>query len=131
MNVRAVYQDDTPPCPILVENGQRKRANKMSQNGFSVWKDRIAWGCVAGLVGGGVSWAAWFTIRSFEQPTKADVLHMIESHAPYVEDRALIRQQLKSGEKVNDRLMTVIEKNTEAINGLKLEMGVLRTVLEK
>lgn len=67
--------------------------------------------------------ALWSDIRS--RPTTQEVRHIVKSEAPYVADRKLIDAQLKRGEAMEMKLTQTIERNTDAINALRLEIAKL------
>lgn len=67
---------------------------------FHEWRDRIAWGAVAGGILIALSWAAWITDRSYQTPTAADVREL--------------RISIHALDKAVDRLTTKIETTTES-----------------
>ena len=86
---------------------------------FAVWKDKALWAACTALVAGGVSWASWCTSQITNRPSRTQVNEMIQTQAPYVQDRKAIEERLNR----LDDLGRVIERNTEAINLLRVEIA--------
>ena len=76
-----------------------------------------------------VSWAVWVTVALFGRPDWAQVKQIIAVEAPYVQDRSSLDLRIKRLElevsKERDDVRRVIERNTEAINNLKVEITKL------
>ena len=89
----------------------------MSEN-FEVWKDKFAWGSVAGVLLWNIT-ASWML---FNRPDIDEVRHIVRTEAPYVADKELIREQMQQTAAVNAKLSVSIDRNTEAINLLRLEI---------
>ena len=100
----------------------------MMTNTFQDWKDRIAWGVIASGCGIALMWSAWTTREVLNKPTVAEVVELIQSSAPYVEDRALIQQTIIDNKAASKELRLAIESNTQAIIKLQvyLEKGLER-----
>jgi len=100
----------------------------MAEN-FSTWKDKLLfWGITAGIIGiftGGITFGAWSTMAIVDRPSRAEVDKMIRERAPYIEDRRMILDQLQRMSQSDAKLTSVIERNTEAINSLKVELAKL------
>ena len=93
---------------------------------FNQWKDKVLFWCITGLVAGGVSWSGWVTLAIFERPTYAQTKADIKELAPYVEDRQMILAKIASMEESKQQFSQVIERNTEAINALRVEIAKLQ-----
>lgn len=97
---------------------------------FAAWKDKILLWLVTALIAGAVTgfstWARWVTLSTGDRPTREEVKLMIRDEAPYTEDRNLILERLKSVSGIEDKLLRTIERNTEAINSLKVEIARLQ-----
>lgn len=94
---------------------------------FAQWKDRALWWAISAIIAGFVSWAGWLTVALWATPDTTEVRRMIAAETPYVEDRQLIMASLEQIYKTNDRLSGVIERNTDAINALRIELAKLQT----
>lgn len=79
------------------------------------WLDRIAWASITAIVAAGVSWAAWVTMQLAEVPSTDETIELIQSRAPYVEDRKLIMQAVAESSAVNKQLAKAVDNNTRAI----------------
>ena len=83
---------------------------------FAVW--------LLGLIcAGAITWCGWMTKEVVDKPTIDEVRHLIETSAPYVKDKGTIEARLDQVAKLEDRLSLVIDRNTEAINALRVEIA--------
>lgn len=71
----------------------------------------------------------WVTIGR-NMTTKADVLNMIETQSPYVHDRQFIMERLNSGKESQAAFATALQRNTEVMNELKVQIAMLGKTLE-
>lgn len=58
-----------------------------------------------------------------ERPTLDEVRHIVNSEAPYVQDKRMIEAQLKRLSEIEAKLTGTIDRNTEAINALRVQMA--------
>lgn len=92
---------------------------------FTAWKDKILFWSTTALVTGAVTWSAWVTLEVSSHPNRSEVESMIQQRAPYIQDRKAIMDQLQRIEDSEEKALLVIERNTEAITGLKVELAKL------
>lgn len=62
--------------------------------------------------------------------TKAEVLAMIETQSPYVHDRQFIMERLNSGKESQAAFAMALQRNTEVMNELKIQIATLGKTLE-
>lgn len=62
--------------------------------------------------------------------TKAEVSHMIETQSPYVHDRQFIMERLASNKETQAAFSTALQRNTEVMNELKIQLVTLGKTLE-
>jgi hypothetical protein len=71
----------------------------------------------------------WITIGK-NMATKAEVLVMIETQSPYVHDRQYIMERLNSGKESQAAFSAALQRNTEVMNELKIQIATLGKTLE-
>jgi hypothetical protein len=71
----------------------------------------------------------WVTIGR-NMATKAEVLHMIETQSPYVHDRQFIMERLNSNKETQAAFASALQRNTEVMNELKVQIAMLGKTLE-
>ena len=71
----------------------------------------------------------WVTIGR-NMATKADVTHMIETQSPYAQDRQFIMERLASNKENQAQFATALQRNTEVMNELKIQLVTLGKTLE-
>ena len=71
----------------------------------------------------------WFTIGK-NMTTKAEVLLMIETQSPYVHDRPFIMERLATNKETQAALTNMLQRNTEVMNELKIQIATLGKTLE-
>jgi len=91
--------------------------------GFAEWKDKILFWAITALVGGGVGWASWATLKLQDCVTKDEVVEIVQTAAPYVEDRKMIQQQIESSLETRAEFSRTIQRNTDAINALRVQLA--------
>lgn len=94
----------------------------MTKRENSINLSKIAWGLLAILMTGALSWCAWVTAGMMDRPDTAGVYKIVETAAPYTRDKAAIDAKLDHVKQVEAKLAEVIEKNTDAINHLRVEI---------
>lgn len=62
--------------------------------------------------------------------TKAEVLAMIETQSPYVHDRQFIMERLNSNKENQAAFAMALQRNTEVMNELKVQIATLGKTLE-
>lgn len=62
--------------------------------------------------------------------TKSEVLAMIETQSPYVHDRQFIMERLNSGKESQAAFAAALQRNTEVMNELKVQIAMLGKTLE-
>jgi hypothetical protein len=92
---------------------------------FSFWQNiaTTAIGVVITLVG---FWAG--VIR--HMVTKQEVCEMIENRSPYVQDRQFIMERLAVNKEIQAQLSSALQRNTEVMNELKVQIATLGKTLE-
>lgn len=104
----------------------------MNIKSFGEWKDSILFwiattGSVTCLVLF-VSWCSWITSSVLDRPTKLETKQMVENAPfPYLQDRGRIEEKLNSITSTEEKLAEVIERNTTAINDLRIELAKIHT----
>lgn len=71
----------------------------------------------------------WVTIGR-NMATKAEVLAMIETQSPYVHDRQFIMERLNSNKENQAAFALALQRNTEVMNELKIQIAMLGKTLE-
>jgi uncharacterized membrane protein YkgB len=71
----------------------------------------------------------WFTIGK-NMTTKADVIDMIETKSPYLHDRQFIMERLAINKETQAALTNMLQRNTEVMNELKVQIAMLGKTLE-
>ena len=90
---------------------------------FAQTKDKVLLALSAIVVTGGVSWCGWMTSRAASIVPAEEIRRLIQTEAPYTADKKTIAHQLEMSQRSDERLTEVIEKNTEAINSLRIEIS--------
>lgn len=62
--------------------------------------------------------------------TKAEVLDIIESKSPYLQDRQFIMERLATNKETQAALTSMLQRNTEVMNELKVQIATLGKTLE-
>jgi hypothetical protein len=62
--------------------------------------------------------------------TKAEVAHMIEIQSPYIHDRQFIMERLASNKESQAAFANALQRNTEVMNELKVQIATLGKTLE-
>jgi DhnA family fructose-bisphosphate aldolase class Ia len=71
----------------------------------------------------------WITIGR-NMATKAEVLVMIETQSPYVHDRQYIMERLNTNKETQAAFASALQRNTEVMNELKIQIAMLSTTLQ-
>lgn len=93
-------------------------------------KDKILWALLFGAASAAGSFGWWstnrlheLTIQIHDRPDVSRVIEMVTTHAPYIQDRKLILEAISRSSITEQRLVEAINRNTEAINELKVEIA--------
>lgn len=97
----------------------------MSETIIDFWQN-IATTCIGILV---TMMGFWVTIGR-NMTTKAEVLHMIETQSPYIHDRQFIMERLNSNKENQAMFANALQRNTEVMNELKVQIAMLSKTLE-
>ena len=62
--------------------------------------------------------------------TKAEVLLMIETQSPYIHDKLFIMERLATNKETQALLTNMLQRNTEVMNELKIQIATLGKTLE-
>ena len=62
--------------------------------------------------------------------TKAEVADMIETKSPYLQDRQFIMERLAVNKETQAALSMALQRNTEVMNELKIQLATLGKTLE-
>lgn len=92
---------------------------------FNFWQNvaTTSIGVIITLIG---FWAA--IIR--HMATKQEVCEMIENRSPYVQDRQFIMERLAVNKEIQAQLSSALQRNTEVMNELKVQIATLGKTLE-
>jgi hypothetical protein len=92
---------------------------------FSFWQNigTTAIGVVITLIG---FWAG--VIR--HMVTKQDVCDLVENRSPYIKDRQFIMERLSVNKEIQNQLSLALQKNSEVMNELKVQIATLAKALE-
>jgi hypothetical protein len=71
----------------------------------------------------------WVTVGK-NMTTRAEVLVMIETQSPYVHDRQFIMERLNSNKENQAVFATALQRNTDVMNELKIQIATLGKTLE-
>lgn len=97
----------------------------MSETIIHFWEN-IATTCV-GII---VTMLGFWVAIGRNMATKSEVLNMIETQSPYVHDRQFIMERLTSNKEALAQFANVLQRNTEVMNELKIQIGILGKTLE-
>ena len=97
----------------------------MSETIIHFWEN-IATTCLGIIV---TMLGFWVTIGK-NMATKAEVQHMIETQSPYINDRQFIMERLNSNKETQVQFAQALQKNTEVMNELKIQIATLGKTLE-
>jgi hypothetical protein len=62
--------------------------------------------------------------------TKAEVIEIVESKSPYLQDRQFIMERLAINKETQAALTNMLQRNTEVMNELKVQIATLGKTLE-
>lgn len=62
--------------------------------------------------------------------TKSDAISLIENHSPYLQDKQFIMERLSSNKENQQAFANALQRNTEVMNELKVQIATLGKTLE-
>lgn len=71
----------------------------------------------------------WFTMGR-NIPSRSEVVDMIESKSPYLHDKQFIMERLASNKETQAVLTSMLQRNTEVMTELKVQIATLGKTLE-
>jgi hypothetical protein len=71
----------------------------------------------------------WVTIGK-NMVTKAEVIEIIENQSPYLQDKQFIMERLATNKETQTQFANALQKNTEVMNELKIQIATLGKTLE-
>lgn len=90
-----------------------------------IWQ-YIATTCV-GIILTGIGF--WFTFAQ-KCISKDEVMELLENHSPYLQDRQFIMERLAVNKETQAALSSALQRNTEVMNELKIQIATLGKTLE-
>lgn len=97
----------------------------MSDNIIHFWEN-IATTCIGIIV---TMLGFWVAIGK-NMATKAEVLVMVETQSPYIHDKPFIMERLATNKETQAALTNMLQRNTEVMNELKIQIATLGKTLE-
>lgn len=77
-----------------------------------------------------VTMSGFWVMIGRNMATKTEVAHMIETLSPYVHDRQFIMERLASNKETQASFSNALQRNTEVMNELKVQIAMLGKTLE-
>lgn len=71
----------------------------------------------------------WLTVGR-HMTSKSEVLHMIETQSPYAQDKQFIMERLSANKETQAAFAHALQRNTEVMNELKIQIATLGKTLE-
>jgi hypothetical protein len=71
----------------------------------------------------------WFTIGR-KMATVSEVYELIETRSPYLQDKQFIMERLNINKETQAAFATALQRNTEVMNELKVQIATLGKTLE-
>jgi len=62
--------------------------------------------------------------------TKSEVIEIVKNDSPYLQDRQFIMERLNSNKEVQSAFASALQRNTEVMNELKVQIATLGKTLE-
>lgn len=97
----------------------------MNESIMHFWEN-IATTCIGIIV---TMLGFWVTIGK-NMATKSEVSEMIETKSPYLQDRQFIMERLAINKETQAALTNMLQRNTEVMNELKVQIATLGKTLE-
>lgn len=77
-----------------------------------------------------VTMSGFWVMIGRNMASKAEVAHMIETLSPYIHDRQFIMERLASNKETQASFANALQRNTEVMNELKVQIAMLGKTLE-
>lgn len=71
----------------------------------------------------------WFAIGK-NMVTKSEVIEIVKHDSPYLQDRQFIMERLNTNKETQAALTNMLQRNTEVMNELKVQIATLGKTLE-
>jgi hypothetical protein len=71
----------------------------------------------------------WITIGK-NMVTKAEVIELLESNSPYLQDKQFIMERLAINKETQAAFASALQRNTDVMNELKIQIATLGKTLE-
>lgn len=97
----------------------------MSDTIIHFWEN-IATTCI-GII---ITMVGFWVMIGKNMVTRSEVLNMIETSSPYNQDRQFIMERLAANKETQAALASALQKNTEVMNELKVQIAMLSKTLE-
>lgn len=97
----------------------------MSDTIIHFWEN-IATTCI-GII---ITMVGFWVMIGKNMVTRSEVLSMIETSSPYNQDRQFIMERLAANKETQAALANALQKNTEVMNELKIQIAMLSKTLE-
>lgn len=97
----------------------------MSETIIHFWEN-IATTCI-GII---ITMVGFWVMIGKNMVTRSEVLSMIETSSPYNQDRQFIMERLAANKETQAALANALQKNTEVMNELKIQIAMLSKTLE-
>lgn len=62
--------------------------------------------------------------------TKSEVVEIVKNDSPYLQDRQFIMERLNSNKEIQSAFANALQRNTEVLNELKVQIATLGKTLE-
>jgi len=62
--------------------------------------------------------------------TRSEVVEIVKSDSPYLQDRQFIMERLNSNKEIQSAFANALQRNTEVLNELKVQIATLGKTLE-
>lgn len=92
---------------------------------FKGWRDKMFFWAITTAIAGSIGWASWLTVSMQSRPTESEVERMVSR------EQRLIEAQVQQLDILAKRSTLVIDKNTDAINALRIELARLAERLKE
>lgn len=97
----------------------------MSDNIINFWQN-VATTCIGIIV---TMMGFWVAIGR-NMTTKSEVLHIVETQSLYIHERQFIFERLNNNKENQALFATALQRNTEVMNELKVQIAMLSKTLE-
>ncbi len=84
---------------------------------------KVAWGLVTFAFLTVMSMLGWLAFEVMDRPNRVEVERMIETHAPYIKDREMIRAAMSDMKETNKAIKEALDNNTKVITRLDVSLA--------